>query len=520
MPAMNKTNQIVKNVSFNWAGMALGMVLSFIQAPIVVLALGNTWYGIWVLLNQLTAYTWLFDLGIREGVVRYVAKHHIRKEFGEINEIVSTAIYLYLLISFLTIAVISALVILLPYFFKLNSDVVGVARVVLFVSGLNIAISWFFNTYTGILMGLQRFDIANKIWIGIGVVNFVLVITFIKAGYGIIALALIGFSASMLGNILGYWQCRRLFPELKVLRLTWQRMRFRLLINYGKYVFLNNIGTKIIFGADALIIGIFLPVSAITFYAIPGTLINMLRNLVSSATWILNPLFSELESKGDMVKIKSILQRGTKFSLLLGLPVAIVYLIMGKNFISLWIGKEYGEGSSLVLIVLTIATLFTLFHHTVHSALFGISRHNIIAYLRIGEAAGKILLCVIFVKILGIVGVALGTAISHVLFMGLLLPFLARRSLGISIRTYLREAIIPPVLTIIPFAACCYSLNQYLPANSLLGFFTRVAAIMPVFLICAWYISFSKIERNAYLETACRYIPALRFLAQKGIARL
>jgi len=292
------------------------------------------------------------------------------------------------------------------------------------------------------------------------------------------------------------------------------------LINYGKYVFLNNISSKIIFATDAVVIGIFLPVSVITFYAIPSSLVSYMRGLIEMSTWVLTPFFSELESKNDMAKIKSILARGTKLSLLLGLPIGIVYLFMGKNFISLWMGSEYGEGSAFVLIILTLPAIFGLWRPIINSALHGLSRHHIIAYLLIGEASVNIILSVIFVKIWGIVGVALGTAIPHILFMGIILPVVVCRNLGISTINYLRKSILPPFFSSIPFTACCYVVSVYFPAKNLVVFFLWVAAILPVFCVSAWYISFSKVERDAYLETACRYIPALRFFTKKGIARV
>ena len=514
---MTSSDRVVKNVFFNWAGMGVALVLGFIQAPIVVLGLGNTWYGIWVLVNQITGYTWLFDLGIREAVVRYVSMHHSRKEFNTINEIVSSAIYLYLLISLLTMTVVSVLVILLPYFFKLNSDVVGVARVVLFLVGLNIAINWFLNVYVGIVMGLQRFDIFQKIGMGTSVVNFVLVISFIKAGYGIIALSLIGFSVSMVSNALIYRQCKKLLPEFKLLRFNRKAMQFRSLINYGKYVFLNNIGSKVVFGTDVLIIGIFLPVSAITFYAIPGLLISYMRNLVVTATGVLNPLISELESKSDMNKIKATLLRGTKLTLLVGLPIGLVFLIMGENFISLWMGKEYGEGTSLVLTILTVGTLAALGHHVINSVLYGLSRHNIIAYVRIAEAAVNITLTVMFIKIWGIVGVALGMAISHTVFMGVVLPILVCRSLAFPIGQYVKESIIPPILSSIPFVVCCYFIHNIFPASNLVVFFLWVASMMPVFIISLWFISFSRAERGEYTQMIYRYVPCLRVFSRQRI---
>lgn len=514
---MSSIMQVVKNISFNWIGMAVSLVLGFVQAPIVVHGLGNTWFGVWVLVNQMVGYTWLFDLGIREAVVRQVAKHKARREYEEINEIVSSAIYLYLLISLLTMAAISALTVLLPHLFNLEPETIGLARLVLFLNGLNISINWFFNAYVGILMGLQRFDIFQKINMGLGVVSFIMIVSAIKMGLGIIALSVITLTLSMVSNGLVYWNCRRLLPEFRLVRYERGKMRFRLLINYGKYVLLNNIGEKIIFSADAVIIGTFMQVSAITFYAIPGTLVNMLRSIITSATWVINPLFSELEENNEMDRVKATFTKATKLSILLAMPVGIVYMLMGKNFITLWMGSAYGEGSIQVLIILTIGTLLTIWERAVGSLLYGIGRHHIIAWLRAAEACFIIILCVIFVKIWGIVGVALASVLPHFVFMGVLLPIVVCRSLDFSVTLYVRESILPPILSSIPFACCCYYLNFYMPAENLAVFFMRITMIMPVFIICAWYVALNTREREEMAGIVIRFAPILRALSRQRI---
>jgi O-antigen/teichoic acid export membrane protein len=507
---MSGSGRVLRNIFSGWAGMGVSMVLSFISAPIVIGGLGSSWYGIWILVSQLTGYSWLFDLGVREAVVRYVSKYLPQKDYRKINEIVSSAIYLYLLIGVLTMVLISVLVILLPLFFNLDLHVVSIARIVLLVNGFNIAISWFFNPYQGILMGLQRFDIFQKIGIGMGIVNFVLVITFIKTGYGIISLSLIGFCVNMVSNVLIYWQCRRLLPEFRLLPFDVDKMHFRSLLNYGKYVLMNNIGTKIATGTDALLIGIFLQASAITYYAIPNTLTNYMKNLVSTSTWVLNPLFSELESRKDTDRIESLLVEASKFSLLIGLPIGIVYLIMGKTFISLWIGNEYGERVGMVLIILTIASLLSLQQHVMTSMLYGLSRHKIIAYLKFGEAVVGVILIVVFIELWGILGVAVGGGIALVLFMGVILPLVVCRSLNIQFLKYMKESIVLPIISSMPFAVCCYLIGKLFPASSLIGFFASVFCILPVFLICAWFISFSAVQRHHYIDEAYRHIPALK----------
>lgn len=514
---MTGGKRIVNNVFFNWAGMATALIWGFIQAPIVVKGLGNTWYGIWILVSQIAGYTWLLDLGIREAVVRYVSSSHSRKQFDAINQIVSSAIYLYLFISLLTLVVFFVLAVLLPYLFKLNPDLVGTARAVLVLSGLNMVINWFFNAYVGILMGLQRFDIIQKVGIGMGVVNFILVVTAMTLGYGIIALSLISLGLSIVSNAIIYRQCKKLFPELKLNSYAKKTMQFGLLIKYGKYVLLNNIASKVVFGSDAVIIGFFLPVSAITYYAIPNQLVNYMRTLVQSATWVLNPWVSELESKGDMEKIKLTLVRGSKFSFLLGLPVSLVFLFLGENFISLWMGIEYGEGTAIVFAILTIGAILGVGHLIINSLLYGLSLHNIIAYVRVVEAVVNILVSVICIKTWGIIGVAFGSAVSHISCMGIILPIFVCKKLSFPLIQYAKESIVFPMLASIPFAICCFVVSRFFPAQNLVIFFSWVTFLMPVFIISVWLLCFSKPEKEEYTQMIRRYIPCSGFLSRRRI---
>lgn len=489
------TKRILNNVLYNWLGMGFNLILGFIQAPIVVIGLGNTWYGIWVLINQLTGYAWLFDLGIREAVIRYVSKNHHQKKFDEINIIVSSAIYLYILISFITIIAISIVVLLLPYLFDLNDNVVFEARIVMFIVGCNIAINWFFNAYTGILMGLQRFDIFQKIGIFSGIISFVLIIIFIKLGYGIITLSLIGFSMSMISNGFVYYNSKKLLPEFKLLPFSKNIINFGPLINYGKFVLLNNIATKVVFGTDVLIIGIFLPVSSITFYAIPGMLVNYLRNLVSTAAYVLSPVASEFELDKNIEKIYNLLTKGTTISLLLGLPIGIVFIFMGENFISLWVGDEYGNRSNLVLSILTIGTVFALGQYVFNAILYGLSRHNIIAYVRAAEAFANITLTITLIQYYGIVGVALGMAISHLVFMAIVLPVIVCRSLKYSVVGYFKMSFIRPIISILPFSLLVFWTNRYFPSSHLFEFFSKIFLIMPIYLVSTWLISLTNEEK-------------------------
>ena len=215
---------------------------------------------------------------------------------------------------------------------------------------------------------------------------------------------------------------------------------FRSLYNYSIHVVINNLGQKAIYYTDALVIGILLSPISVTYYAIAGNLIEYLRRLILISNNVLNPLVSELESKNDSESIQRVLVQGGRLSMLLALPIAAVYLTMGRQFISHWMGSEYASLSGDVLCVLAIGVAISTPQNTISSILYGISRHSIIARLRVVEALTNLVLSLVLIKSLGIVGVALGTAIPQVIIMAVILPMLTIRVVGSTVTEFVQQA--------------------------------------------------------------------------------
>src|ERR1700730_16315922 len=77
--ARSRIPRAARNVLSNWATYLLSGAVSFFLSPFIVRHLGNSAYGVWVLLVSLTGYLGFLDLGIRGAVTRYVAKFYSEK---------------------------------------------------------------------------------------------------------------------------------------------------------------------------------------------------------------------------------------------------------------------------------------------------------------------------------------------------------------------------------------------------------------------------------------------------------
>src|SRR5690606_16941316 len=160
---------------------------------------------------------------------------------------------------------------------------------------------------------------------------------------------------------------------------------------------------------DAIVAGIFLPIQSVTYLAIAGSLVGYLRALLGTSAQIFNPLASELHTLREGSKLTAAFLLGVKICTLITAPIAASFVILGEEFIGLWMGPEFAGPSSPVLTVLALAAFFSAPQYVFSSVLYGMSRHRVIALLRIAEAAANLLLSIVLVKTIGLVGIALGT---------------------------------------------------------------------------------------------------------------
>ncbi len=66
---------IARNIISNWVGYAINAVVIFFLTPFVLHSLGDTRYGIWILVNGLTGYFGLLNLGLSGGTTQYLTRY-------------------------------------------------------------------------------------------------------------------------------------------------------------------------------------------------------------------------------------------------------------------------------------------------------------------------------------------------------------------------------------------------------------------------------------------------------------
>ena len=494
----------LRNVVANWGAFVVAALINFWLSPLVVRGLGDTAYGIWVLLTSLVGYMGLLDLGVRGAVTRYVARHHAAHEDADSSRIASAALAIFAMVGAAAIVVAAILAFIVLPSFNLPTEFLAVARAVMLLGGVTVALSLIGGVYGGVVAGLQRFDVLSGTEIAAEVIRAALVIAALRSGAGLLALAAIQLTIAAARALAFKATSRRLYPELVIGLKGWGRTELREVFSYGAFSSALNIAGSIVYYANSVIIGAFLPVYQITYYSIGGSLTMYARTVVSAFSQPVTPRISALERERTRAELTNVVLDSGRLAALALLPIAITFQLRGASFIGLWMGPSYAEASGRVLSILTVALWVGAGRQVTFASMLGLNRHRrLVPYFGL-EAVINVLLCIAWVRPFGIEGVAWGMTLPNVVQALVVLPLLLRSELGTPVtRTWLAH-LGRPALAMLPFAGVTYAIERFAPASNLFVFFLQVGAALLAAGAGAWLAGFTRAERQALVRRFSR----------------
>jgi len=493
-----------------WLAFAFNVGVSFFLSPFIVHRLGNTAYGIWVLLGSLVGYMGLLDLGVRGAVMRYVARHHARREDDEAGRIASSGLVIFGATGLLALSISAVIAAVVERIFRIPAGIVPVARAVVLIGGLNIAASLISGVFGGTVTAMQRFDLSSITEIVVGVIRTAAIVVALYAGTGLLGLALVQLAATLLLGATQYAITRRLYPQLKLRLRGVDRTRITTIMTFSIFSTLLQVSGLLIFSLDSVVIGTALPVAMITFFAIAASLTDYTRAILSALSQTITPRASALDGAGESAELERVIVRTAAQATYVVLPITVTFIVRGQSFLGLWMGPSYAGPSGQVLTILSVALSFAAARQVVAGATIGLNRHRLLVPFYLTEGVINLGLSLYWVRVWGIEGVALGTTVPNLVTTTLVIPWVLRRLLGTRLRDLWGRIWLRPISAMIPFTAVTVVIEHTWAAHSLLMLFAGVAAALPVAAAGAWFIGFSSGDRQEY-ATRLRGIRLRRF---------
>ena len=322
--------------------LAVNIAIGVFLMPYTVRHLGTSEYGLWMLVASITAYFTLLDLGYGNGLVRHVADADARDNPALVNQILSTFVVVYVVLGALVALAAGAMVLWVPHFPRLLPSQVPLARFILGVIGIRIALGFPMTIFGAVTTARQRFALNNLVATVSAIVNAAVQFTLLALGYHVRAVVA-GSVIVDLVTYLGYaWTAKRAFPALRLRLSSFRAPLVRDVTAFSLYFFIISIAVQIGFNLDNIVVGAALGTSAVAVYAVTLRLAEAQRSLSNQFNTLMFPVVVRYGATNEPRVLRDMLIEGTRLSLTLvcGLTICLIgFAIILSAVIERWPAK-------------------------------------------------------------------------------------------------------------------------------------------------------------------------------------
>jgi len=332
---MRQSHLILLNAAVIWASRVLRMVPRLVMVPFLIRTIGETGYGVYVLIWSLLMAIDQLERSLQSGVVKYSAAFLAEKRIEEVNRVVSSSFIYSILLAILA----AAGIFLAAAFF---GNPMGNLAIPLFVLSVLVLLTIPLTPYIAIIQSRQRY------YVGVLAETFsaymslaVVVVWFTRVRPSVEALTVIMTGMLFLSRIVQVPVAYRLVPGLQNRPSLFDWRAFRLIVSFGgATVFAALCGIANHTGVRWLM-GFLVSTSFVAHLAIilmPGLL---LTQIVGAMTITVMPATSAYQASGNDRMLKELLLRSMRYACILVLAGTIVAILLVENVLSLWVGSKY-----------------------------------------------------------------------------------------------------------------------------------------------------------------------------------
>ena len=438
---------VARNVSAIYVAVLVDAVLGLLILPFNVAHLGTAAYGIWALTASVTAHFSLLDLGYGSALVKYTAHYRARRDARALNEIASTLVLVFAIMSCVAYAAGALVAFNLGALFHLTAEQAETGKWVLLIIGVNAALNFPFSVFGGIVMGFQRQHINAYVSITSSILVAVANALMLIAGYGLVSLVLVTTTVRVLTYVAYLLNAYRAFPALHVTPALFRRDRLKEVTGFSFYSSIIDWSYKLNYQLDPIVVGAFLGATPVAVWAVADRIISATQNLTGQLNMVLFPVIVDSDASEQGDRLRQILLEGTRLSLATVMPIATALIVLADPLIRAWVGTAKPEllDSVTVLQILAVAVAIRVGNGTAAMVLKGAGQHRTLAFVNMSTGLANLALSVIFVRYWGLAGVALGTLLPIAFSAFVILHPAACRRVGVPMRTTLFHSVVPAV---------------------------------------------------------------------------
>ncbi len=485
-------------VILSYVLMVFEVMSTLLLTPFIIRTLGQAEYGVYKLSVSINAYLLLLDLGISNSTIRYIAKYRANGDKLNERKFMGVVTIYYLIMALIALIIGSFLVGSFPKVFAkgLTAGEIALGQKLLGITMITSAITLATSAYSSTILAYERFYLSKGLAIFTILMKMLFTFIALKGGMGSIGIVMVNLFLTILGRgAYVFFVIVKL--KLKPLFKGINRDFLKEVFTYSSLILIQMIATQINASADQVLLGSLVAGSAtiIAVYGVGTQVVQYFQTIGNAFSGVLFPGIVRLvEGKSSPPEICNEMVRIGRITFsVLGIIWA-VFLLFGNQFIVLWAGSE-NSSAYYVTSILISAYLIIITEAVGTQVLWAKGKHKEQTFLKFGIVVLNVILTVVLIKWNPLFGATIGTFISLILGDIVVMNFVFKKKIGISLKQYYKglfKGILPCLLATLVAGV----LVRQLTLSGWMGFIINALIMVMVYGICMILFGFNKYEKN------------------------
>lgn len=442
--------QIKSGALLSYINIILTTFSGLLFTPFLLRQLGQSEYGLYMLIGSIVGYIAIMDFGLHNTMYRFISKYQSEKNYIKQENFLATTFLIYGVISLLVLLIGTILVMNLDIFFahSLTESEFAKAKIMAAILVFNLTLSLPLGAFHFIANGYGRFVFVNTIGIIRIFLRISVLIALLLLGYKSIAIVIIDTILNIGIGIVYAIYCFR-YLKLKIKLYVFDKDFIKEIMNYSFFIFITAIVNQLFWRIGQVSLGIYSSTASVAIYALSITLVIYYQQLSLAISNVFMPKVSNMVSEGASGEMLTdlMIRIGRIQFVILGIVLS-GFMVTGRSFIQLWAGGEYRDVYWITLLIFIPVTV-PMFQTLAGVILQVKSMHRFEAKSYLVMALLNIPLSIWLGMIYGPLGIGISMAASIIVFQIIVINWYYKYKIGINVWRFFKETlngILPTVI--------------------------------------------------------------------------
>jgi O-antigen/teichoic acid export membrane protein len=369
------------------------------------------------------------------------------------------------------------------------------AQIMFSILLINLVISLPGNAFNAIIIAYEEFVFNRGFTLFKLVLRILLLVLLLKLGYNAIAIVILDTVINIVTILVNIYFCK-VYLKIEIKLAVFEKKLVFEVFGYSIFIFLNMIFDQLIWRAPSIIIGIKMSTIAVAVFTVGMQFSSLFMNFSTAISAAFLPrITSMVISRESNIALTNFMIKVGRIQAIILIYIYISFVILGRQFIFLWVGDGYKEAWSTALIIMT-GLILPLMENSGLSILQAMKKHQfyVIVYLII--CVFNIITTIYIIKYTGVIGVAIMTMLGLFLGHGVIINWYYHYKIGLDMRRFFKELVKGIFPTSMIIGIITYFIIDYMQINSWAMFIYACIVITLIYFMGMWIFGANQYERN------------------------